>query len=237
MNHLLIGVAQGRYAKTETATPAAATIDPLTMDSAVRQRITHDSASDFGDQFINSQAVAAINEWAATSDLEDGETYADRLLAMFVGIADEDMDGELSDDEQEVVGAALNAGFDWLVKLGVPEDDAESLLSDWGTDVAMRVRELVATKLPDGPDAEDEEIENFVFDADALETTMDAAYRKVAVIRRGKKVRINKRIAGRVRLSAAQKVAIKKARRKAFSPRAMARRAKSLRLRRSMGLS
>lgn len=232
MSNLMMGLLDGRYAvKPKPQEPAG-----VTLDSAQRQQISLDAAGDFTEQYLATQAAAVVNEWAGTVELEDGENIADRLLAMLVGTVDDDIDGELTDDEQEAVGLALNAAADYLVSLGVSEADAEGLLSNWDEATAIRVRELVAANLPDGADAEDAALDSFVFDADALETTMDAAYRKTVVVRKGRKVRINKRIAGHVRLSAAQKVAIKKARRKAFTAKAMARRAKSMRVRRQMNL-
>ena len=65
---------------------------------------------------------------------------------------------------------------------------------------------------------------------------LDAVYKKKLVVRNGKKVRINKRVSGTVRLSAKQKVAIKKARLKSHNARAMLKRAKSMRKRKQMGL-
>ena len=70
-------------------------------------------------------------------------------------------------------------------------------------------------------------------DDDAM---LDATYRKVIAVRGGKKVRLRKRIAGTVRLSAAQKSAVRKMQRKAFSGAAKIKRAKSMRLRQKMGL-
>jgi hypothetical protein len=55
-------------------------------------------------------------------------------------------------------------------------------------------------------------------------------------IRAGKKVRIKKRISGHVRLSARQKVAVAKMQRRSHSGAAMARRMKSARIGRRMGL-
>lgn len=65
---------------------------------------------------------------------------------------------------------------------------------------------------------------------------LDATYRKRMVIRNGKKVRVNKRVSGTVRLSGKQKLAIRKASLKARSAGAKARRMKSMKLRRKMGL-
>jgi hypothetical protein len=55
-------------------------------------------------------------------------------------------------------------------------------------------------------------------------------------IRNGKKMRIRKRVSGTVRLSAAQKVGLRKARMKSHSATARMRRAKSMKIRRKSGL-
>ncbi|ALK30847.1 hypothetical protein [Burkholderia plantarii] len=193
-------------------------------------------AGDYTVSDISMSAVAVVQQWAETEDLGDGETNADRLMALFIGIADANKDGEITDDEQGVLEVALNAAWDYLVGLGVTEADAGSLLNDWDSDTADRVRDLVASALPEGDDAASAGIDDFVFADDDQAPALDAVYRKTLVVRGGKKTRINKRISGKVRLSAAQKVAIRKARMKSHSASAMMRRMKSMRLRRKSGL-
>lgn len=201
----------------------------LTLDAA-------ESAESYVSTDVAMRAAATVQQWAETDDLEDGETYSDRLYAMFVGIADANKDGEITDDEADLVMAALNAGYDYLVGKGVSEADASKLLNDWDDATAERVRDLLAENLPDGVDAEQEDLDNFVFSAEDNEAVLDAVYKKTFAVRHGKKVRINKRISGTVRLSAKQKVAIKKAQMKSHSASAMMRRMKSMRLRRRAGL-
>lgn len=216
-----------------------------TMDSAADappKGTTMDSAAAFDKQHIEKMTLSAINVWAGTDDLDKGETAADRLMGLLVGVADEDHDGEITEDEQAVLDVALPAAYDYLVTLGVSEEDAESLLNDWPADVGERVREQVALALPAGDEAEDAAIDALVFTPADQEpvfdsATMDAAYKKKVAVRGGRKVIIRKRIAGVVHLSGKQKVALRKARAKAFTAGAMARRAKSMRLRKSMGLS
>jgi hypothetical protein len=65
---------------------------------------------------------------------------------------------------------------------------------------------------------------------------LDAVYKKKLVVRGGKKLRINKRVSGRVVLSALQKASIRKARRKAHSSIAKVHRAKSMKMRSRAGL-
>lgn len=193
--------------------------------------------------YISGMAASTIQQWAEVDDLDDGETAADRLMAMMVGIADSNKDGELSDDEQEVVGTALEASWEYLSSLGVPDDDISLLLNDWDVAAGERIRDLVASVLPDGDDAASAAVDAFTFGPDDQEAmldstgaVLDAAYKKVVAVRRGKKVRINKRISGTVRLSAKQKVAIRKAGMKSHSAAALARRMKSLRVRKSLGM-
>lgn len=191
---------------------------------------------------IRMAAINTLHAWCETesSDLESGETMADRLFAMTVGIADENKDGEITDDEAGVIDIALNAMFDYLASKGVAEDDASKLLNDGDNEAADRVCEMLRGALPEGEDESMEDVENFAFDAEAqeplMDSVLDAVYKKRIVIRGGKKVRINKRVSGTVRLSAAQKVAIRKAGMKARSASARMRRMRSLNLRKKMGL-
>ncbi len=191
---------------------------------------------------IRMAAINTLHAWCETeaSDLESGETMADRLFAMTVGIADENKDGEITDDEAGVIDIALNAMFDYLASKGVAEDDASKLLNDGDNEAADRVCEMLRGALPEGEDESMEDVENFAFDAEAqeplMDSVLDAVYKKRIVIRCGKKVRINKRVSGTVRLSAAQKVAIRKAGMKARSAGARMRRMRSLNLRKKMGL-
>lgn len=185
---------------------------------------------------ITMSAVSAVQQWAETDDLDDGESYADRLMALVVGIADANKDGDITEDEQGVLEVALNAAWDYLVKCGATEEDAGALLNDWDDEAADRVRDLVASVLPEGDDEASAEIDNFVFSDSDQEPALDAVYKMKMAVRNGKKMRIRKRISGTVRLSAKQKLAIRKARMKSHSAGAMMRRMKSMRLRRKMGI-
>lgn len=185
---------------------------------------------------ITMSAVSAVQQWAETDDLDDGESYADRLMALVVGIADANKDGDITEDEQGVLEVALNAAWDYLVKCGATEEDAGALLNDWDDEAADRVRDLVASVLPEGDDESSAEIDNFVFSDSDQEPALDAVYKMKMAVRNGKKMRIRKRISGTVRLSAKQKLAIRKARMKSHSAGAMMRRMKSMRMRRKMGI-
>lgn len=209
----------------------------------VKQKVALDAATgddagaaDFTIADITLSATAAIQQWTETDDLDDGESNADRLLSLMVGIADANKDGEITEDEQGVLDVALNAAWDYLVKLGASEEDAGSLLNDWDSETADRVRELVASALPEGEEAASADMDDFVFGPGDQDPALDAVYKKRFAIRGGKKMRINKRVSGTVRLSAKQKVAVRKMQMKSHSATARMHRMKSMRMSRRMGL-
>jgi hypothetical protein len=200
------------------------------------------AGSSYANADMRVKAASIVQEFAATSSdsLAEDETLADRLLALVVGTIDADKDGELSDEDAQGASILLDAMWSYLSSKGVSDEDCEALLDNWDADAAARVRDLLA----DGGEASDEDIDSFAFDDDAEsavfddtgEVIYDAAYKKKTVIRHGKKVRINKRISGHVRLSAKQKIAVRKMVRKSHSAVATIRRMKSLRIRKASGL-
>ncbi|MGL5224570.1 MAG: hypothetical protein ACRC8Q_04425 [Aeromonas sp.] len=204
----------------------------VVLDSAKQE--VPGSAAKFEAAAVRMDAVAALREWADDDDdMGDEETLSDRLLALMIGIADSNQDGELDDDEQGVVTIALEAAWDYLSGLGVDDEDLDLLLNDWDTDAALRVRDLLVAA--DGKD-DDESLDSFVFGPDAQEAVFDATYRKTIAVRNGKKVRINKRVSGSVRLSGKQKLAIRKMQMKSRSAGSKMRRMKSMAKRSKMGL-
>jgi hypothetical protein len=200
------------------------------------------AVNDYTTTDIRLKTAAGVQVWAETSseDLGEGEGVADRLFALLVGIADQDMNGEISEAEQAILDVALESAWAYLSAKGVSDEDLDLLLNEWDNDAGERVQELVAGALPDGEKADDD-LDAFAFDGDsdasALDSAvLDASYKKAMAIRGGKKVRINKRISGTVRLTAKQKVAIRKAQMKSHSAGAMMKRMKSMRVRKQMGM-
>lgn len=120
----LVDVLRGAIYAKPAPTLGKATLDGATANDDV----VFDSAEGYELAAIAQQAVSAIQQWAETDDLDAGETMANRLMGLFVGIADANKDGELDDDEQEVVEAALSAAWDYLESLGVAEEDISALL-------------------------------------------------------------------------------------------------------------
>lgn len=204
-----------------------------TMDSAAGSTA---SAEDYTLKNISLNAAATIHQWCEDDDLDEGESSADRLLNSLIGIADPNKDGEITSDEQELLDVALNAAWDYLASKGVSEEDCDALLNDWDEDAADRVKDLVCSMLPEGEDAAMEDLNGFVFGEDAEQPALDAIYKPKWVVRAGKKMKKMVRVAGRVLLSAKQKLAVRKMHMKSHSASAMMHRARSFFKRRKMGL-
>jgi hypothetical protein len=219
----------------------------VVLDSTADEGEEGSAAADYASADIRMKAASILQEFAGTSsdDLADGESLADRLMMLVVGVIDADKDGEITDEEQAVADALLEAMWDYLADKGVSDEDCNALLNDWDADAAARVRDLLAESgvAGEGDEALDD-LDAFAFDTDAEQSVfdsagnlvLDAVYKKKVVVRGGRKIRINKRISGHVRLSAKQKVAVRKMIRKSHSAAAMMRRMKSMRIRQRAGL-
>ena len=178
---------------------------------------------------MRQDAVSIVHEWAE-SELETGEGFADRLYALIVGTAS-DSDEDLTEDEAEYAAMLADQVGDYLEGKGIDSADVEALLSGDLADneLAARIHDALLDKMPQGEDAMLDDADKFVSGED--DEMLDAVYKKVVAVRGGKKVRIKKRISGRVRLTAAQKGAVRKMQRRAFSGAAKMKRAKSMRVR------
>lgn len=187
---------------------------------------------------LRLEVAAAIAAWSETDDLDDDETLVERFDSIMVGIIDTDKNGELDDDELAILDIAYNIAAEILLDKGANEEDISLMLNEGDETAAENVHELVVNVGADGEDAELDEINAaaFEFDEDSDSAVLDATYKRKIAIRNGKKTIIRKRISGRVRLSAKQKMAIKKMQRKAHSGKARMKRLKSLKRRKAMGL-
>jgi len=205
----------------------------VALDSTAQ---TLDMTGDYTDTDISLKALNMVTSWLDSNDMDEGENCADRLLALMVGVFDADKDGEITGDEQDVLDIALNSVWEYLTQNGIDEEDASLLLNDWDEDAAIRIKDMLGASMDDEEGAVFDSIESFAFGVNADGATLDAVYKKTIAVRGGKKVRINKRISGTVRLSAKQKMAIRKAGKKSHNAAAMMKRAKSMRLRKKSNL-
>lgn len=209
-----------------------------TVFDSVEESDAPQGAAAYAAADMRLKAAAIVHQWAETDsgDLADGESLADRLLALVVGCCDADKDGEISEAEQEMCDILLNAIWDFMSGKGASEDDLNALLNDWDAAAADRLKDLVASALPDGEEESAADMDAFAFDAESDEAVFDAVYKKKIVVRGGKKMRVNKRVSGHVRLSAKQKISIRKMLRKSHSAVATMHRMKSVRIRKRAGL-
>lgn len=183
-------------------------------------------------------ACNSVNSWTIEDELDDGESYSDRLYAMLIGVVDEDKNGTMTDEEQAVFDMACDAVQGYLVDaLGVDEEDAQALTEDWDDEAGERVREFIK----DG--FESDELSELAHDY-ALsddDETMDAAgssavYKLFKVVRGGNLKTARKRISGKVSLSAGQKASIKKAQRLSHDAHANLGRKFSMSKRKKLGI-
>lgn len=187
-------------------------------------------------QDIRLKAAAAVQTWCETDDLGEDETNAMRLQALLMGIVDANLDGEIGPDEADFFEEVLNVAWDYLSSKGIPDDDIDLLLNEWDAAAGDRIMDIMNGELPDGDEESMDDVDNFAFGEDQESVFDSAVYKKVTAVRGGKKIRIKKRVSGTVRLSAAQKLGVRKMLTKSHSSAASMRRKRSMRLRDSMGL-
>lgn len=248
------------YELGRNALNMAKSAENLNLDSATTstEPLSLSKSAVFQEQAIVSEALSKFSAWLETdeTDLDEGEGLGDRLMALMVSVADANKNGEIDEDEAEIINIGLNGVADYMIAKGVSEENAVALLEGFDNDIAENVRDILLGVLPDGDEALWDEMDNIIFSDEDNESvfdsvqgeamlktlarekniTLDAAYRKVFAVRNGKKMRINKRISGNVRLTAAQKTAIRKAQMKSNTGAAKMRRLKSFKLRKRLGL-
>jgi hypothetical protein len=203
-------------------------------------------AADYASSQLRVSAAAIAQEFASTDpdSLGEDETLADRLMMLVIGTIDADKDGEIDDDEAQVAEVLLNYLWDYMSDKGASDDDLDALLNEWDADAAARVKDLLADSVPTDDEEAADDIDAFAFDEDSEtaifdstgELVFDSAYKKRVVIRHGKKMKVMKRVSGRVRLTAKQKIAVRKMQRKAHTASATIKRIKSMKIRRRAGL-
>lgn len=228
---------------------------PLTVAAAARQaaaapkppepRPVFDSA-DYADAEMRMDMAGVVQAWATSpaSDLDEGETLQDRLIAMTIEAAAPDAGDELTPEQEDVVTAALNMAAEYMLRKGVSEADLTAMIDDSDSDAAGRVHEYLSGEFSVEPDDDDiKDINAYAFSAaeneavfDSVTHVLDAVYKNTAVVHGGKKLIVRRRVTGTVRRTGAQKIALKKAQMRSHGSAAKLARAKSLRVRKQIGL-
>ena len=201
-------------------TPEADTLGDAITESAVNSAI-----GDLVDKQARASAMSALLTW-----LDEGDYTYEALDSLAAGVADVDFDDEVGDDEEDYYNDILDAISDAMVFLGAESGNVADFLNEEDDDAGEKLGEFLAGKLEDDSRDEDEIIGDFaVRESLVAEST-------IRVIRGGEVVRKKKRIRKPKRLSAAQRAALKKARRKAHTGPAKLARRKSLKIRKRRGL-
>lgn len=191
---------------------------------------------------LRAIAATIALEWAQGDD----HSY-DALDAYVLDAAGIDEDSEVTEDDEDFYNEVWGEVADALVFLGADETAVTELCDKEDSSAGASVAEAVKGGLVAEGAPSDEAIvmefaagDNYdVFKSiyeGAEGDLFEAAYRKKKVVRDGKVVKINKRVSGRIRLSAAQKAGLRAARRKANTAVARLHRRKSMKLRKQRGL-
>ena len=186
------------------------------------------SVDDFANKQVRAQAMACALAWIANGDYSYGAL--DESLSV---IADLDGDEELSDDEDDYLNEMFNEIASAFVALGADVDNVQTFIDNEDDDEGMKLGSFLSEKMQ-GIEKDDETIisDYAVSDAPILEGLVKA-------VRGGRIVLKRKKLKGkrpRRKLSTAQRMGLKMARKKAFTGAAKRVRAKSMRLRKKMGL-
>jgi len=193
------------------------------------------AAEDFGSALNRSRGMGI-----ALTFIEDGDFLFDSVDDMVRGTVGMDAEGveEPSEDEVDQYNDLSEAVLDSLISLGADQEQASVFLQ--GEDDAQgEVLGAFLTGEMDGNVLDDSTIINRFAVAETLEMegddgVLDAA--KIKKIRNGRVVWVKKKIGPKKRMSAKQKAALKKARLKSNNGAAKAKRAKSSRIAKKMGL-
>ena len=207
-------------------------------------------------QNLRKLALALVFTLATSvleNDLDEGELPSERLDKLLAGIASDD-DGEEVEVDESTLDIIIANVQDALATLGVDDGLISAMFGD-DTDADEAIEaaaEIIESNKPQGDDLEEFE-DLFVYgEATDDELLLDGVslgkttaksgkfgkviYKAVKAIRNGKMTVVNKRVSGKVKLSAKQRAALKKARKKAGSSGAIKRRMRSMKKARDMNI-
>ncbi len=184
------------------------------------------AVEDFADRQIRSAGMATALTWVD----EGAYGFAD-LDALVVGMVDIDGDEEIGEDEEADYNDLLSATTEALIRLGGAETNVSAFIDDEDDDAGEKLGKHLASKLENIGADDDEIITRFAMRSG--EAILEAGTRKV--VRDGKVV-IKKKRVKKYRMTASQRQALKKARRKANTAGARRARMKSMRIRKKRNM-
>ena len=190
-------------------------------------------ADKMADMILKNDAMALALTW-----VDEADYSFDGLNALVAGYADLDDSGEIDNEEEaEYYNSLLQATADALVSLGADPEEVATFIDDEDTAAGKKVGIQLSDTLDDEI-LEDADIQvKFAIRDDGLikgSSAIFESYKKV--VRNGKVVLKKKRLKRPKRMTAAQRAALKKARRKANRGAAKKKRAKSNRARKRRNL-
>lgn len=220
----LVGAQKERVAMFEAVskvgveTPPANEGSQVTADEMLLEAIEQAAVTNY-----RANGMAAVLTW-----FNDGEPTSENFDVTAIGMADVNEDGEVSDEEEEDYNEILFAMTQALDYMKVDAEAIDGLL-EGDDDAADTVFNAIGDYIEDTNDSEEEIIATF----SVAKESMTEARKKV--IRDGKVKWIKKPLRKR-RLSAKQRAALKKARMKANTGAAKAKRKKAMKKRKAAGM-
>lgn len=185
--------------------------------------VLEQAIEDFAEQQLRAEAMGI-----ALTFVEEGEFSSDALQGLMFGFIDDTDSEELSDEDAAHYESLAMSVVDAFKALGASEENAIAAI-DGDEDAAESLGDFISSKLEDNPKSDEDIISRFAVENGMV---LEAVKR---VVRDGqvKMIRVPTR---RKRLSAAQRAALRKARKKSNTAAAKRARLKSMRKRASRGL-
>ncbi|HFU2857321.1 TPA: hypothetical protein ACGQ50_000861 [Enterobacter cloacae] len=174
-----------------------------------------------------AEAAAAVLDWASSGDAS-AEAF-DEMALVLAGI--DDTTDELSDEQIDNYNDQLVMLAEAAVGLGADAGDVTTMIDENDSDSAQAVMDAISVS------DEDEAIASYSVGGGEDGALMESALLEASIkVVRGGVVKIVRKRPHKIRISGAQKAALKKARLKAHTATAKIARAKSLKIRKKRGL-
>lgn len=185
--------------------------------------VLEQAIEDFAEQQLRAEAMGI-----ALTFVEEGDFSSEALQGLLFGFVEDSDSEELTDEDAAHYESLAMSVVDAFKALGASEENAIAAI-DGDEDAAESLGDFISSKLEDNPKSDEDIISRFAVENGMV---LEAVKR---VVRDGqvKMIRVPTR---RKRLSAAQRAALRKARKKANTAAAKRARSKSMRKRASRGL-
>jgi len=194
----------------------------------VFEAATPEKVADFAAMQARAQGMALALTW-----LEEKDFAYSALDDLAVGMADLDGDEEIGDEEEDIYNDLLSAVGAAFVKLGGDKANVQAFIDDEDDTAGNKLGSYLTEKMDSVESDDDDLVAGFAVSDDEI---LEAAYKRVKVVKNGRVVFKKKRIGKPKRMSAKQRAALKKARKKANTGAARKNRKKAMRIRKSRGM-